>query len=122
MSLILPPHYSRSKEVEKEIARQSRGYARHIPCGGVAFYFKRFGKAWFDYDASEILFKDGQIKLQNKPVEDYKCSDCGKTLQGDALKLIKIVREDEADALHAQEHRKVPVGVICELCGERRKP
>lgn len=120
MSLILPPNFRRKRSGQIKPER-FRGYAKHIPCSGTAFWFTKFGKAWFDYDISEVWFEDGQIKLKDKPVENYRCAACGDKLRGEDLRLIKIIHEDEAEAIHTREHYKVKVGEICELCGDRRK-
>lgn len=120
LDLVLPSRYQRRRSAKVRPDR-FRGFAKHIPCGGAAFWFTRFGKAWFDLNSSEIFFEDGQIKLLNRPIEEYRCPHCRQSLEGKALRLIKIIQDDEADAIHAQAHRKVPVGQVCSLCGDRKK-
>lgn len=119
MDLILPDSFRRKRSGHIDPTR-FRGYARHIPCGGEAFWFTRFGKAWFDLEFSEVCFEDGQIKFKNKPIEEYVCPHCRKNLAGADLRLVKIVQDDEADSIHSVEHAKVPYGEICELCGKRK--
>lgn len=117
MSLILPSRY-RSRTLDPT---RFRGYARHIPCGGEAFWFTRFGKAWFEMTATEIYFEDGQIKIVNRPIEEYRCSSCGSHLAGRDLKLVKIIQDDEARDLHRAEHTKTTVGNVCDICGKRKQ-
>lgn len=117
--LYLPSGYKRKREVDPT---RFRGYAKHIPCGGEAFWFTKFGKAWFDLAFSEVYFEDGQIKWQNKAIEEYKCPHCRRNLDGKDLRLVKIIQNDEAETLHDMEHRKKQIGELCEFCGERRKP
>lgn len=116
--LILPSGYKKKREVDPT---RFRGYAKHLPCGGEAFWFTRFGKAWFDLEFSEVYFEDGQIKFKHKPIEDYTCPHCRKNLEGKDLRLVKIIQNDEAESLHAIEHAKKQIGELCELCGERRR-
>lgn len=115
--LILPSRY-RSRQIEPE---RYRGYARHTKCGQEAFWFTRFGKAWFDLNAGEVFFEDGQVKLLGRPIELYKCGKCGERLDGKDLKLIKIIQKDEAENMHIAEHMKTLVGAICEICGKRKE-
>ena len=115
--LILPSTYKRKREIDP---KKFRGYARHLPCGGEAFWFTRFGKAWFDLTFSEVHFEDGQIKIKGRTIEEYKCPHCHRNLEGKELRLVKLIQEDEAETLHNEEHRKKPIGELCEFCGERR--
>ena len=121
--LILPSRafFPTRKRSELVNPKRFRGYAKHLKCGEPAFWFTRFGRAWFEMNMSEIWFEDGQIKWSGKPVEEYRCPSCRVFLRGNDLRLIKIVHEDEAEAIHKAEHEKVPVGEICDLCGERRQ-
>lgn len=123
MSLILPHSYQKRRS-EKVDPKRFRGYGKHTTpkCGAEAFWFTRFGKAWFDMDSSEVYFEDGQIKLVNHPIEDYRCPNCGDRLRGETLRLVKIIQEDEAESIHRREHAKVAIGDVCELCGERKMP
>lgn len=114
--LILPARY-RSRKVRPE---RFRGYARH-KCGGEAFWFTRFGKAWFDLDISEVWFEDGQVKMRNVPIEKYRCCACGGHMNGADLKLVKIIQKDEAESMHMAEHMKTPMGVVCEICGKKKE-
>lgn len=116
--LILPANYRKKRDVD---ATKFRGYARHIPCGGEAFWFTKFGKAWFELAYSEVWFEDGQLKLKDKPVEDYRCPHCRKFLKGPDLRLVKIIQNDEAETIHDEAHNAKRIGEMCELCGERRR-
>ena len=117
--LILPQGYKKRREVDFS---RFRGYVRHKPCNGEAFWFTSFGKSFLDMDWSEVWFEDGQIKLKGKIVEDYKCPHCRKMLEGKDLINVRIQREEDADRLHALEHRQVPRGTLCPFCGERNEP
>lgn len=117
--LILPTGFRkrRSNEIDP---KRFRGYAKHLKCGGEAFWFTKFGKAWFDLEYSEVYFEDGQIKIKTRPIEDYRCPKCGEALAGKDLRLVKIIQSDEADSIHRDAHNAKRVGELCELCGERR--
>jgi len=114
--LILPKGYRKSRDIDFS---RFRGYVRHKPCNGEAFWFTCYGKTFLDMDWSEVWFEDGQIKLKGKMVEDYKCPHCRKTLDGKELVNVRIQSQEDADRLHALEHRKVPHGTLCPFCGER---
>lgn len=116
--MVLPYGYKRKRDIDP---RKFRGYAKHIPCGGEAFWFTRFGQAWFDLKFSEVYFEDGQIKMKNKAIEEYTCPHCRKNLYGKDLRLVKIIQNDEAEMIHAQAHNAKKPGEICELCGERKR-
>lgn len=118
--IILPAGYKPRRSATLD-ATKFRGYARHLPCNGEAFWFTRFGKAWFDLELSEVLFEDGQVKIKGRPIEEYRCPHCRRSLEGKDLRLVKIMQEDEADELHRVEHNKKHQGQICEFCGERKQ-
>lgn len=119
MSLILPTGFKRKREVDFD---RFRGYVRHKPCNGEAFWFTCFGKTFLDMDWSEVWFEDGQIKMKNKAVEDYKCPHCRKNLEGKDLLMVRIQDEKDFDRMHASEHNLKRIGELCEFCGERRTP
>ena len=114
--LILPSSYKKRREIDFS---KFRGYVRHKPCNGEAFWFTCFGKTFLDMDWSEVWFENGQIKLKGKPVEDYKCPHCRKVLDGKDLVNVRIQNEEDANRLHQIEHKKVPHGTLCPFCGER---
>lgn len=117
--LILPQGYRKRREIDFS---RFRGYVRHKPCNGEAFWFTCFGKSFLNMDWSEVWFEDGQIKLKNKLVEDYKCPHCRSGLEGKDLVMVRLQNEKDADKLHEVEHRNTKIGELCEFCGVRRTP
>lgn len=116
--LLLPQGFKRRREIDFD---RFKGYIRHKPCNGEAFWFTTFGKSFFDMDWSEVWFEDGQIKLKGKSVEDYKCPHCRSVLEGKDLIMVRLQGEKDADRLHAIEHNKKRHGAVCEFCGERKR-
>jgi len=114
--LILPSGYKKRREIDFS---RFRGYVRHKPCNGEAFWFTCWGKSFLDMDWSEVWFEDGQLKMKGKIVEDYKCPHCRKMLEGSDLINVRIQTEEDADRLHRIEHKKVPRGTLCPFCGEK---
>lgn len=114
--LILPQGFRKKREIDFS---RFKGYIRHKPCNGEAFWFTCFGKTFLDMDWSEVWFENGQVKLKNRMVEDYKCPHCRKVLEGKDLITVRLQNEKDFDRMHAMEHAKVPRGTLCEFCGER---
>lgn len=116
--LILPSGFKKKRDIDFS---RFRGYVRHKPCNGEAFWFTCFGKSFLDMDWSEVWFENGQLKQKGRMVEDYKCPHCRRNLEGKDLLMVRIQSEKDAARLHALEHNKKRVGELCEFCGERRK-
>lgn len=117
-NLILPQGYKKKREIDFS---RFKGYIRHKPCNGEAFWFSCFGKSFLDMDWSEVWFEDGQIKVKGKMVEDYKCPHCRKMLEGPDLITVRLQGEKELERLHEAEHRTLHQGQVCVACGKRKK-
>lgn len=120
LNLTLPRSY-RPKRSETIRPERFRGYARCVKCNGEAFWFKRFAKAFFDLSASDIWFEDGQICFPRQ-IQKNHCPHCRANLNPGSFKVVKIIQEDEADAIHAQSHADTPYGQICPICKKEARP
>lgn len=116
--LILPQGFKRRRDIDFS---RFKGYIRHKPCNGEAFWFTCYGKTFLDMDWSEVWFEDGQIKMKNKSIEEYKCPHCRRMLDGKDLINVRLQGEEEAEKLHESEHRQLHSGQVCEFCGKRKK-
>lgn len=117
--LLLPRGFRKRRDIDFS---RFKGYVRHKPCNGEAFWFTCWGKTFLQMDWSEVWFEDGQIKMQNKRVEDYKCPHCRRTLEGKDLINVRLQGEKEAEQLHDAEHRSLAPNAVCVACGKRKKP
>lgn len=114
--LLLPNGYKRRRDIDFD---RFKGYVRHKPCNGEAFWFTCWGKSFLEMNWSEVWFEDGQLKMKDKMIEDFKCPHCRRMLEGKDLIMVRIQTEEDADKLHAAEHKRTPIRELCKFCGER---